>query len=108
MNLGVLITKAVNDRNDEYKRTFLKKINDRREKLRKEQDIYLEKKNYVFNTYEKKRIENDEVYKNFYSTFMKLKELGNIENFKNLKRPDISLVDDIYTCHLIRNERFKN
>ena len=101
MNLGVLITKAVNDRNDEYKRTFLKKI-------RKEQDIYLEKKNYVFNTYEKKRIENDEVYKNFYSTFMKLKELGNIENLKNLKRPDISLVDDIYTCHLIRNERFKN
>jgi len=108
MNLGILLTKSVNDKNEEYKKTFLRKINEKREKLRKDQDIYLEKKNYSFNTYDKKRIENDEIYKNFYSTFMKLKELGNIEKLKDLKRPDIDLVDDIFTSYLIRNERFKN
>jgi len=116
MNIGLLLTSAINDKNQELaKRRFLGIINKLKEQnLKKEEDKF-EKINYYNSTYEKKRDMNNEIYMNYYQSFIQLKENWlksnketDLEKLKNLKKPDLIDIDDIYTSMLIKNKRFKN
>jgi hypothetical protein len=116
MNFGLLLTSTINDKNIlDAKRRFLTKINKYKEVKSKEQDDIFEKINYYNNRFEKKREVNNEKYLNYIETFTQLKENwiksnkeNDLEKLKNLKKPDLLDVEDIYTYMIIRNKKFKN
>ena len=65
--------------------------------------------------YERKRLINEEAYINYYQTYVNYKENwlktnkeNDLEKLKNLKKPELLEVDDIYTYIIIKNKRFKN
>lgn len=116
MNFGLLLTSTINDKNfNEAKQKFFMKIDKYKETKEKEKDEMNKKIIFYNNNFQKKREQNDEIYFNYLQTFTKLKEnwlLSNKENdmekLKNLKRPDLINVDDIYTYMIVRNKKFKN
>lgn len=116
MNFGILLTKTINDKNIiDSKRIFITKINKYKENKDKEEDDILEKINYYNNYYQKKRENNDETYMNYIQSFTELKDNwiksnkeNDLERLKNLKKPDLIYVEDIYTYMIIRNKKFKN
>ena len=116
MNFGLLLTNTMNDKNIvDAKRRFLTKINKYKQDKEKEQDDILEKINYYNNHFQKKRDMNDETYINYIQSFTQLKDNwiksnkeNDLEKLKNLKKPDLINVEDIYTYMIIRNKKFKN
>lgn len=116
MNFGLLLTNTMNDKNIvDAKRRFLTKINKYKQDKEKEQDDILEKINYYNNRFQKKRDMNDETYINYIQSFTQLKDNwiksnkeNDLEKLKNLKKPDLINVEDIYTYMIIRNKKFKN
>ena len=116
MNFGILLTKTINDNNIiDSKKNFIKKINKYKQDKEKEQDDILEKINYYNNRFQKKRDMNDETYMNYIQSFGQLKDNwiksnkeNDLEKLKNLKKPDLINVEDIYTYMIIRNKNFKN
>lgn len=116
MNFGILLTKTINDNNIiDSKKNFIKKINKYKENKEQEQDDILEKINYYNNRFQKKRDMNDETYINYIQSFTQLKDNwiksnkeNDLEKLKNLKKPDLINVEDIYTYMIIRNKNFKN
>ena len=116
MNFGILLTKTINDNNIiDSKKNFIKKINKYKENKEQEQDDILEKINYYNNRFQKKRDMNDETYINYIQSFTQLKDNwiksnkeNDLEKLKNLKKPDLINVEDIYTYMIIRNKKFKN
>lgn len=116
MNFGILLTKTINDNNIiDSKKNFIKKINKYKQDKEKEQDDILEKINYYNNRFQKKRDMNDETYMNYIQSFRQLKDNwiksnkeNDLEKLKNLKKPDLINVEDIYTYMIIRNKNFKN
>ena len=116
MNFGILLTKTINDNNIiDSKKNFIKKINKYKQDKEKEQDDILEKINYYNNRFQKKRDMNDETYINYIQSFTQLKDNwiksnkeNDLEKLKNLKKPDLINVEDIYTYMIIRNKNFKN
>ena len=116
MNFGLLLTSTINDKNIvDSKKRFLMKINKYKEGKEKEQEDILEKIKYYNNRFQKKREINDETYMNYIQSFTQLKENwiksnkeNDLERLKNLKKPDVIDVEDIYTYMIIRNKKFKN
>ena len=116
MNFGLLLTNTMNDKNIvDAKRRFLTKINKYKQDKEKEQDDILEKINYYNNRFQKKRDMNDETYINYIQSFTQLKDNwiksnkeNDLEKLKNLKKPDLINVEDIYTYMIIRNKKFIN
>jgi hypothetical protein len=116
MNFGLLLTNTMNDKNIiDAKRSFLAKINKYKETKVKEQDDILFKINYYNNRFQKKREINDETYMNYIQSFTQLKDNwiksnkeNDLEKLKNLKKPDLINVEDIYTYMINRNTKFKN
>lgn len=116
MNFGLLLTNTMNDKNIvDAKRRFLTKINKYKQDKEKEQDDILEKINYYNNRFQKKRDMNDETYINYIQSFTQLKDNwiksnkeNDLEKLKNLKKPDLINVEDIYTYMIIRNKKIKN
>ena len=116
MNFGLLLTNTMNDKNIvDAKRRFLTKLNKYKQDKEKEQDDILEKINYYNNRFQKKRDMNDETYINYIQSFTQLKDNwiksnkeNDLEKLKNLKKPDLINVEDIYTYMIIRNKKFKN
>jgi hypothetical protein len=116
MNLGLLLTSTINDKNiTDAKRRFLTTINKYKEKKAKEQEENFEKINYYNNKFEKKREINNEKYLNYIQTFTELKENwiknnkeNDLEKLKNLKKPELIDVEDIYTYMIIKNKKLKN
>jgi hypothetical protein len=116
MNFGLLLTNTMNDKNIiDAKRSFLSKINKYKDAKEKEQDNILFKINYYNNRFQKKREINDETYMNYIQSFTQLKDNwiksnkeNDLEKLKNLKKPDLINVEDIYTYMIIRNTKFKN
>jgi len=113
MNIGLLLTNVINDNNN--KRLFLSTINKYKENKIKEQEEIFEKNIYYNNNYQKKRDNNDELYLNYFQKYTELKDNwmksnkeNDLEKLKNLKKPELLDVDDIYTYMLIRNKKFKN
>jgi hypothetical protein len=116
MNFGLLLTSTMNDKNiSDAKRKFLTKINKYKENKIKEQDEIYEKINYYNKRFQKKRDNNHETYFNYIQNFTELKDNwiksnkeNDLEKLKNLKKPDLIDVEDIYTYMIIRNKNFKN
>jgi hypothetical protein len=116
MNFGLLLTSTINDKdNINAKKKFLMNLNKYREDKLKEQDDILNKMNYYNNHYQKKRENNDEIYLNYIQTFTELKENwiksnkeNDLEKLKNLNKPILLNIDDIYTYMIIKNKNFKN
>jgi hypothetical protein len=116
MNFGLLLTSTINDKNSiDSKRNFLKKLDKYKEEKIKENDELIEKKNSYNLNYQKKREYNDELYINYLQTYINYKENWlksnkeiDLEKLKNLKKPNIIDVDDIFTYMLIKNKKFKN
>ena len=91
------------------------KINKFNEDKEKEKDDIINKIDYYNNRFQKKRDVNDETYMNYNQSFTQLKENwiksnkeNDLERLKNLKKPDLIEVEDIYTYMIIRNKKFKN
>jgi hypothetical protein len=116
MNFGLLLTSTLNDKNKEdAKKKFIMKINKYNEDKEKEKDDIINKIDYYNNRFQKKRDMNDETYMNYNQSFTQLKENwiksnkeNDLERLKNLKKPDLIEVEDIYTYMIIRNKKFKN
>lgn len=116
MNFGVLLTNTMNDKNiTDAKKRFLAKINKYKENIEKKDDEISEKINYYNNRFQKKREINDETYLNYIQSFTQLKDNwiksnkeNDLEKLKNLKKPILIDVEDIYTYMIIRNKKFKN
>jgi hypothetical protein len=116
MNFGLLLTTTMNDNNiTDAKKKFLIKINKYKEGKEKEHNDILDKINYYNNRFQKKRDINDETYMNYNQSFTQLKDNwlksnkeNDLEKLKNLKKPDLINVEDIYTYMIIRNKNFKN
>lgn len=116
MNFGLLLTTTINDKNIiDAKKKFLTKINKYKEDKEHEHDDILDKINYYNNRFQKKREINEETYMNYNQSFTQLKENwlkfnkeNDLEKLKNLKKPDLINVEDIYTYMIIRNKKFKN
>lgn len=115
MNFGLLIINTIHNKNqDEAKRRLLTSIKKIRDEKMKEQEDKFVKQNYYMSNYEKKRNDNDELYKGYYINFLKLKDNwiksgkeSDLELLKKLKRPELIDIEDIYTYMLIRNKNFK-
>lgn len=116
MNFGLLLTSTMNDKNQEQaKRRFIGILNKLKEQKLKTDEDKFEKLNDYLSKYEKKREMNNEIYMNYYQTFIQLKEYwlksgkeNDLEKLKNLKKPELIDIDDIYTSMYIKNKRFKN
>jgi hypothetical protein len=116
MNFGLLLTSTMNDKNKEQaKRRFIGILNKLKEQKLKTDEDKFEKLNDYLSKYEKKREMNNEIYMNYYQTFIQLKEYwlksgkeNDLEKLKNLKKPELIDIDDIYTSMYIKNKRFKN
>jgi len=116
MNIGILITDVINNKNEkEGKMRIMLEIDKIRKKKMKEQEDMLKRHNYYIEKYENNRNKNEDNYKKYLINYIKNKEEwlksgreSEMEKLKNLKRPEIIEVDDIYTKMIIRNENFKN
>ena len=116
MNFGLLLTSTINDKNSiDSKRNFLKKLDKYKEEKIKEIDELIEKKNSYNLNYQKNREYYVELYINYLQTYINYKENWlksnkeiDLEKLKNLKKPNIIDVDDIFTYMLIKNKKFKN
>lgn len=116
MNYGLLLTDIINNKNDIYdKKKLLMIIEKYKIKIKNEQDEKNEKIKNYYSNYEKKRNENEEKYKNYYINYVKLKDNWinskkeiDLEKLKNIKKPELIDIDDIYTYMIIKNKNLKN
>ena len=94
---------------------FLRILQNYKDEKNKKEEDDIEKMNAYNLNYERKRLINDEAYINYYQTYVNYKENwlktnkeNDLEKLKNLKKPKLLEVDDIYTYMIIKNKRFKN
>ena len=116
MKLGLLLTSTINDKNIiDAKKKFINTIKKYKDEKDKEHDDISDKIIFYNNNFQKKRDINDEIYMNYINTFtdlkdnwIKSKKENDLEKLKNLKKPELIMIDDIYSYMLIRNKKFKN
>ncbi len=113
-NIGLLLTKTINNNSKENKLLLLNDINKFiKAKEAKQMDL-IKKKNFYIDNYELKRKEDEntyaeykEEYKELYNNWKKSKKIVDLQKLLALKSPSLNNVDDIYTSDIIKNQKLK-
>ena len=103
-DFGLLLTSAINSPSPIIKTKILSSCDNHRKELLKKQEIAMKKQENYNNNYERKRDEDEVIYRDYLQQRLlllnKWKQTGNIKDLNNLislKVPELNLPKEIYT-----------